>query len=300
MTGPAAPIVVATALLGLGAVVVGWPFPRPRRTRLRRVVIRGAGGASGADADGDRAAATRWRGLGRAGGWWVRAWVDRAVRAPRGGGRWWSLPWLLVAGAVFIAGAAGGPVAAGVVAIYGLLAVRGYRRRSAVGRHREDRRQLLDLLSTAAADLRAGLPATRALPADPGADGDPRAATTPDARASIDGAEPLRARVRAAVALADRTGAPLADLLDRIVSDARARDRAGAAASAQAAGSRATAWLLAGLPAGGIALGYAIGVDPLAVLLHTPVGAASAFGAVALQLAGLAWTRRIVSTGEAT
>ena len=64
-------------------------------------------------------------------------------------------------------------------------------------------------------------------------------------------------------------------------------------AAAQAAGARATAWLLAGLPVGGIALGYGIGVDALDVLLHTPIGAGCAIAAAALQLAGLAWAERL-------
>lgn len=98
---------------------------------------------------------------------------------------------------------------------------------------------------------------------------------------------------RAAVRLADRTGAPLAELLERIEADARAADRGRAAAAAQAAGARATAWLLAALPFGGIGLGYAIGVDPVAVLLHTPVGGASAVAAVALQIGGLLWAERL-------
>jgi len=55
----------------------------------------------------------------------------------------------------------------------------------------------------------------------------------------------------------------------------------------------ATAALLGVLPAAGIGLGYLMGSDPLRVLLHTPVGAGCALGAVAFQLAGLAWTDRL-------
>ena len=51
--------------------------------------------------------------------------------------------------------------------------------------------------------------------------------------------------------------------------------------------------LLAGLPMGGVGLGYAIGADPLAVLLHTPLGVVCAVTAIGLQLAGLAWSARI-------
>ncbi|SCG46634.1 hypothetical protein GA0070613_1486 [Micromonospora inositola] len=109
----------------------------------------------------------------------------------------------------------------------------------------------------------------------------------------LDRPERVAELARAAVRLADRTGAPLAELLERIEADARAADRGLAAAAAQAAGARATAWLLAALPLGGIGLGYAIGVDPVAVLLRTPVGGASAVAAVALQIGGLLWAERL-------
>ncbi|SNT57320.1 tight adherence protein B [Asanoa hainanensis] len=105
--------------------------------------------------------------------------------------------------------------------------------------------------------------------------------------------DPLARLARSAVTLAERTGAPLADLVDRIEADARAGDRARDAAAAQAAGAQATALLLAALPLGGLLLGYAIGSDPIAVLLHTPLGALCALGAVALQILGLAWSQRL-------
>ncbi|MEV0003269.1 hypothetical protein AB0H28_13410 [Micromonospora sp. NPDC050980] len=166
----------------------------------------------------------------------------------------------------------GGPVAALVLGAYGTLAARATLRRRAQRAAELAHRRDLDRLAGAAADLRAGLPAGAVL------DG---------------GTGRLAGLCRAAVRLADRTGAPLADLLERIEADARAADRGLAAAAAQAAGARATAWLLAGLPLGGIGLGYAIGVDPVAVLLHTPVGGASALAAVVLQSGGLLWAERL-------
>ncbi|WP_332367392.1 type II secretion system F family protein [Micromonospora sp. WMMC241] len=166
----------------------------------------------------------------------------------------------------------GGPVAALVLAAYGTLAARAAVRRRAQREADRTHRRDLDRLAAAAADLRAGLPAG----------------------AVLDGGTGRIARLcHAAVRLADRTGAPLADLLERIEADARAADRGLAAAAAQAAGSRATAWLLAALPLGGIGLGYAIGVDPVAVLLHTPVGGGSATAAVVLQVGGLLWAERL-------
>jgi tight adherence protein B len=188
---------------------------------------------------------------------------------------------LVVAGVV-IASVLGGVVAAIVTGIYGGLAVRAVIRRRTNLARTARRAELLDLLGSAAADLRAGLPASTALAGIP-----------------ADSADPLLSRAHAAVVLAERTGAPLADVLDRIEADARSAGRAGSAAAAQAAGSRATAWLLAGLPVGGIALGYAIGADPLAVLLRTPIGAACALGAVVLQLGGLGWAGRLIRTDPA-
>ncbi|GAA3760098.1 hypothetical protein GCM10022225_52040 [Plantactinospora mayteni] len=175
---------------------------------------------------------------------------------------------------------AGGPVAAFAVAVYTGLAVRGLlRRRASRSAERAHRRQL-DALCGLAADLRAGLPPSTVMVAAGGSDR-------------------LAGLARAAVRLAEQTGAPLADLVERIEADARAMDRGLAAAEAQAAGARATAWLLAGLPAGGIALGYGIGVDPLEILLHTPIGAACAVGAIVLQLVGLLWAGRLSGAGRA-
>ncbi len=162
-----------------------------------------------------------------------------------------------------------GPVAAFVLMVYfGLGAralVRRNRRRSAA----EARVRSLDDLSVLAADLRAGLP-------PPSSDG-------------------LPSRVDAVWALADQTGAPAADLVDRIEADARAADRARASASAEAAGAQATATLLAALPVGGIGLGFGLGADPLRILFRTPIGAVCAIAAVLLQAAGLLWTERLTA-----
>ncbi|MEU5939493.1 hypothetical protein ABZ807_09905 [Micromonospora sp. NPDC047548] len=175
-----------------------------------------------------------------------------------------------------LGGLAAGPVAGVLLGGYGVLGVRAVLRhrtaRHAVG----ERRRRLDQLCGLAADLRAGLPVP-----------------TPD-----DDGDRLGSLTRAAVRLADRTGAPLAELLERVEADARALDRGLAAASAQAAGARATALLLAALPLGGIGLGYGIGADPVAVLLHTPVGAVSAVTAMGLQIGGLLWAERLGSAPD--
>lgn len=264
----------------LAAVVLGWPQPG-RRARLRRLV-------------GQDSAARQWP-------TWLVTWWQPAPDRPgdpgrlaapgsvgrltapggRGRGRLASSP---TAGLAVLAGLAagvcgllGGPVALVVVAAYAAVAVRAVavrRRRRSVAARRAD---LLDWLGIAAADLRAGLPASSALAGVVAARGDDRLAT----------------RAGAAVRLAEQTGAPLAALIERIEADARSADRATAAAAAQVAGARATAWLLTGLPLAGLGLGYAIGTEPLPVLLHSPLGAAAAIAAVILQIGGLAWVGRI-------
>lgn len=241
---------VAAGCLMLAAMAVIWPAPG-LRSRRRRILASLSGRAT------------------------THAPVSRpSPRLPRAPRR--PVAALAVASAVLLAAVLAGPVAAVVAGAYGAVAAAALARRDRDRDRRTRRAALLDLLGSATADLRAGLPADTALGGLPAA-----------------GAEPLVARVQAAARLAERTGAPLADLVERIEADARGADRARAVAAAQSAGARATAWLLAALPAAGLGLGYAIGADPLAVLLHTPVGAACAVGAVALQLAGLAWAGRI-------
>ncbi|GAA3937312.1 hypothetical protein Aau02nite_78830 [Amorphoplanes auranticolor] len=194
-----------------------------------------------------------------------------------------------------------GPVAGLVFAVYGALGARAAVRRAARRRDVAARSHSLDGLNALAADLRAGLAIG---PLSGSLLGGPPSGSLPAASLSETGppsgvSDPRLAELTAAVGrLAEQTGAPAADLVERIEADARAGDRSRATAAAQAAGAQATALLLAGLPIGGIALGYGIGVDPLQILLRTPAGAACAIGAVLLQSAGLLWADRL-SNGPA-
>ncbi|WP_348650239.1 hypothetical protein [Verrucosispora sp. WMMD573] len=217
-----------------------------------------------------------------------------------------------------VGGLLAGPVAATALAGYGTLGVRALRRRATVGRADRERRERLDQLAALAGDLRVGLPvpvATQVLTSAPPSaasaaaqmvrpdEADAGQPVGPERRLSDDSApgsagDRLGRLAGAAVRLAERTGAPLADLVERIEADARSTDRGLAAAAAQASGARATAWLLAALPLGGIGLGYGIGVDPLQVLLHTPVGGACAIAAVGLQVIGLLWAERLSATSS--
>ncbi|MFI0738256.1 type II secretion system F family protein [Streptomyces sp. NPDC021100] len=64
--------------------------------------------------------------------------------------------------------------------------------------------------------------------------------------------------------------------------------------AAQLAGTRSTAVMLALLPAVALAMGTALGAEPLRVLLHTPAGLGCLALGGLLEGAGLAWTRHIV------
>ena len=185
----------------------------------------------------------------------------------------------LVAGIAGVAaGLLAGPVGGGLAAVYALLAGTAWLRHRRTVAATAARAQALDALAALAADLRAGLAPEAA-----------RAAAQP----LIDPVPLVPDRVTAAWRVADVTGAPLADLLDRLEVDLRGLERVRLTAAAHAAGTRATAGLLAVLPVAGIAVGYGMGADPLHVLLHTPIGAACAGAAVLLQLLGLAWTGRL-------
>lgn len=252
--------VLAAVLLAAAAAVAVWPA----RTVIRRLEERRPARPAVPRVD-----------LGR-----LREWArEFSGRRPR-----------RVLGAAALSGAtagmiAAGPVAGFVLAAGGVLGMRAVLRRAARRRAAAARSRSLDELTALAADLRAGL-----------AMGGSSAVSGPLGSPGDSPADRRLADLAAAVwRLAERTGAPAADLVERIEADARADDRSRATAAAQAAGAQATALLLAALPVGGIGLGYSVGADPLQVLLHTPLGAACAVGAVLLQSAGLLWADRLAN-----
>lgn len=191
---------------------------------------------------------------------------------------------LIAATTATVAGIAAGPTAAAIATAYvvATVAIVAARRRA-----REDAK-VFDAAITAvgavAADLRAGADPTVAV------------ARSRSSLATSGSAGDVSRRLDAAIHVADESGAPLADVLDRLETDARTLARSRASATSQAAGAQATAVLLAALPVAGIALGEGVGADPVHVLLHTPLGAACAGGAMGFQLAGLAWAQRLANS----
>lgn len=163
------------------------------------------------------------------------------------------------------------PAAGIVVLSYGLAAKQMVIRKRARAAEAQRRVAALDQLAATAADLRAGA-STNVL-------------TLTD--------HELDRLFRAAQRLSDRTGAPLADLVDRLESHQRALSRVDSAAHAQAAGTRLTALLLAALPLAALGLGHLIGANAIGALFGTPWGTASAAAALALQLGGLVWADRL-------
>ena len=220
----------------------------------------------------------------------------RLLTGPGGPARWERLvdrrPRALCAAVAVVAGALtwpyGGAVATVAVAVYAWLAAAGLQRRRSGRRVAEAVVRALDAAAIVAADLRAGAAPDDALRA-----ARPAIPSATDGGTEVDRIGRL---VTTAVTVSAATGAPLADLLDRLAAAASGEARLRRAASAQAAGATATAWLLAALPLAGIGVGYGMGADPLRVLLHTRVGAGCALLALLLQVAGLAWSRRLART----
>ncbi|WP_253905736.1 type II secretion system F family protein [Arthrobacter sp. H5] len=104
----------------------------------------------------------------------------------------------------------------------------------------------------------------------------------------------------ACVEVAERSGAPLADVLDRYAVQLEAELDADAARATALAGPKATVKLLSWLPVFGIGLGFLIGVQPFAVLLGSPLGTAALISGLALMVAGRFWSHRLVSAAART
>jgi len=172
------------------------------------------------------------------------------------------------------------------------------------------RAALRDVLAEVVADIRAGQPPARALARALGDrdetlaprtmaatqwGGDVAAALRDDARAS-DSA--ILASAAACWSVASTQGAGLADALDRLVVQDRRAEEVRRQLEAHLAAPRATARMLALLPALGLLLGIAVGGDPVGWLLGTPLGAACLVLGVLLVIVGLTWASRIVARTE--
>lgn len=99
--------------------------------------------------------------------------------------------------------------------------------------------------------------------------------------------------------IAEASGCPLADVLTRFADQLEVEDDADAARQTALAGPKATVSLLTWLPVLGLGLGTALGVDPLAVLLGTPLGLAALAAGAGLTVAGRLWSAKLVAAAAA-
>lgn len=117
------------------------------------------------------------------------------------------------------------------------------------------------------------------------------------AESATPGGERL-AEIASAWLVAERSGAPLARVLDRLDTAARDDREIEREVQSGVAPARATGRLMAVLPVVGLLLGSGMGADPVHLLVSTVPGAACLAAGTACACAGVAWINRIAGVGE--
>jgi tight adherence protein B len=195
------------------------------------------------------------------------------------------------------------PVVAALAAVCAAVAGWAVRRRCRCAAADRSTRALVEALGTLAAELRSGRPLPEATATAVGSCPDPgtAAALEPALRQGAappgvpaDEAGRALERVAAAVRLSARTGCSLAGVMTAVEDDLRARLHAGQELRAAVAGPSASATVLAGLPVLGLLMGSGVGADPWQVLTTTGTGTVLLVLGVALELAGTAWSARLI------
>ena len=220
----------------------------------------------------------------------------------------------IVASLVIVAGASrsgvSGPHVILAVTMVGVVAfgLRQWR----IARHRthlqERRRLVSEAIGLMSAELRAGILPQRVLtglavefdflaPAARAADlgGDVPAALR--VAAGDTGAE-LLDDLAGAWLVAERAGAPLARVLDKLEETARGDLDIEREVESGLAPARATGRLMAVLPVFGLALGSGMGGDPVAILTGTIPGVLCLAAGCGLACTGIAWVERIATSAE--
>jgi tight adherence protein B len=221
--------------------------------------------------------------------------------------------WLCLVGAAALAVLSRSvlPLVAGACAV----PLVGRRLRAAERSRERDRRAeaVIALCGAVAGELRAGWQPGQALfwaARSTGALGGDEAAVLAAARFGGDVPEALRSAARedgaeglaglaACWQVAVDGGAGLAAGVDRLEAALRERRDQRERLRAQVAGAWATVGLLALLPVVALAMGWALGADPLRVLFHTPAGLCCLAVGGLLEAVGLWWAGRVVRAGEA-
>lgn len=117
--------------------------------------------------------------------------------------------------------------------------------------------------------------------------------------AAVDPGGELLAELAGAWFVAERAGAPLARVLDRLEETARDDHEIEREVQSGVAPARATGRLMAVLPVLGLSLGASLGGDPLALLTGTAPGALCLAAGSACACGGVAWINHIASAAEA-
>ncbi|WP_225437602.1 type II secretion system F family protein [Arthrobacter sedimenti] len=94
--------------------------------------------------------------------------------------------------------------------------------------------------------------------------------------------------------VAERSGAPLAGILEHYAAQLDAQLDGLSARDTALAGPRATVVLLAWLPVVGLVLGFALGINPFEVLAGSALGRLALMTGVVLMVASRVWSRRLV------
>jgi tight adherence protein B len=283
-------VTISLAAAAVGMAILCWPLSSMDRRRLYVLVEAGR--------------------LGRV--------ADPARMPPRRRLRVWRSGRILPQPAVAVAVIAMSGAAVGVrygvgvglaAAVIPALAWRLLRSRALRRKHTADDKALNAALGLVCAELAAGSRTDHALLAAADVAGRFDAAFRAAAQAVEEASDPAAALVSstagselhpvaAALEVAVRTGAPIAAVLDRARSDVADRMAMARDLAAAVSGARASAALLAVLPALGIAMGMGLGAAPLQVLLRTSVGHGVLVAGTVLTAVGVLWMERLISGAE--
>jgi tight adherence protein B len=321
-------VVTVSGLLLLGLAAMCWPPPAPwggglRRGRVGSIDWFGRLGFS--DGSDRRGSSARMIGSDRQDGPGWRAGSDRRNGLGRRPGVRWRLPpWLVsaqvaTAAGALLAGLAIAPVA-GLAAGVAAAMVTATTVRLSLGavERRRSRRLLVELsgeLRLLARELAAGATVPAAVAAATETDcraSDLLIAVAAEARSmrspSGDAAESRRSfhdrglahdvaavatRLRSAWQMAARYGVPLARVIRSVSDDVDDRRSQMDRRATSTAGPTLSGYLLAGLPAAGLALGTAMGAHPFHILTSTTVGGLLLLVGTLLTCTGLLWSDRI-------
>lgn len=205
-----------------------------------------------------------------------------------------------------------GPVGALVGAVLAFVGQRAWEQRKVVAARTAERTSAAEAMAVLAAELRAGrVPSDAFSAAAEVALGPTARALGAAAAATRFGAGPEEGLLRHADACAvpemvrglaacwlvcAGTGSSLATAVDRLEEGLRHAARQRELIDTEVAQARATAVLMACLPLFGLGLAFVVGVNPLQILFHTPVGVCALVLGVALDLFGVWWTRKLVAS----